>query len=188
MIAQKCELAHVTFGLTAVGPSPGVAWERRRRRGTAANMATLQPGGSSAALVPRRWNVEVDGICWLPRMADKARMQSDGRLGAYLMGHSPVDKALLRRLGMTTREFVTMANASPGDAALLAALRARGFDEGRVRAWCGTFTKRYSGYISLWDLDEGYRRPKPFERPLIAVARVIEGPVMGAFRRLVSAP
>src|SRR5271155_4189242 len=83
--------------------------------------------------IPRRWNVEVDGIRWIPRMIDKARMRQNGTLGAYLMGHSPVDKALLKRLNMTTDEFVQIANANPDDAAVLAALRQRGFDEAAVR-------------------------------------------------------
>ena len=69
-------------------------------------------------------------------MADKARMRENGTLGAYLMGHSPVDRALLARLGLTTDEFVALALANPDDAALLAALRGRGFDEARVRASC----------------------------------------------------
>ena len=38
------------------------------------------------ASIPRRWSVEVDGIRWLPRMTDKARMHRSGRLGAYLLG------------------------------------------------------------------------------------------------------
>ena len=34
-------------------------------------------------------------------MIDKARMNDRGELGAYLLGHSPVDSALLTRAGIT---------------------------------------------------------------------------------------
>jgi hypothetical protein len=137
---------------------------------------------------PRRWNVDIDGICWLPRMADKARMSAHGKLGAYLMGHSPVDKALLIRLGMTTEEFVALANEQPDDASLLAALRARGFDEERVRTWSSSFTKRYASFIRLWDLDEGYTPPTAMQRPLFVFAKIVERPLMSLYRRISSPP
>jgi len=143
---------------------------------------------SGVSTLPRRWNVEIDGICWLPRMADKARMRQSGKLGAYLMGHSPVDKALLERLGLTTDEFVQIATSQPDDAALLSALRARGFDEDRLRRWCANFTKIYAVSIPLWDLDEGYRARNALQRPLIALCRLIEGPLMSAYRKISPAP
>jgi hypothetical protein len=146
------------------------------------------PSQPATPLRPRRWNVEIDGICWLPRMADKARMRESGTLGAYLMRHSPVDRALLARLGLTTDEFVALALANPDDAALLAALRGRGFDEARVRRWCGGFTKNYATFIRLWDLDEGYRAANAFQRPVVAFARVVEAPIMSAFRKISPAP
>jgi hypothetical protein len=121
-------------------------------------------------------------------MADKARMSANGKLGAYLMGHSPVDKALLIRLGTTTEEFVELANQQPDDASLLGALRARGFDEARVRNWSSEFSKRYAGLISLWDLDEGYKPPTPFQRPFVALAKIVEFPLMSLYRRISSAP
>jgi hypothetical protein len=137
---------------------------------------------------PRRWTVEVDGIRWIPRMADKARMSAYGTLGAYLMGHSPVDKALLRRLGLTTEEFTQIVAANPDDTSLLAALRAHGFDEDRVRRWSANFTTTYAAYIPLWDIDEGYRKPSPLLVPLVAFMKVAEGPVMALFRRISPAP
>ena len=83
-------------------------------------------------------------------------MRQRGALGAYLMGHSPVDKALLKRLGLRTDEFVAIVARSADDAAVLAALRTRGFDEPAVRRWSDGFPQRYATYIKLWDLDEGY--------------------------------
>jgi hypothetical protein len=138
--------------------------------------------------VPRRWNVEVDGIRWLPRMSDKARMSANGTLGAYLIGHSPVDRSLLQRLGLTTAEFVRIVAASPDDAALLAALRARGMDEAAIRLWSDEFERRFGALIPLWDLDEGYKQPSALQKPLLALLRRVEHPLMAAYRRLTTQP
>ncbi len=115
-------------------------------------------------------------------------MRTDGRLGAYLMGHSPVDRALLPRLGISTDEFVALVAAAPDDAAVLAALRQRGFDEARVRRWSDAFPTRYKLYIAIWDLDEGYTTPTPWQRGLIGFTRSIEAPLMAAFRKVSKAP
>jgi hypothetical protein len=139
---------------------------------------------TASSTIPRRWNVEIDGIKWLPRLSDKARMSANGTLGAYLVGHSPVDYALLKRLGVTTAEFVALANREASDAGILAALRARGFDEAKVRAWSDSFETRYKVYISLWDLDEGYRPPNALEKALIPLARKLENPAMTLLRKI----
>jgi hypothetical protein len=138
--------------------------------------------------IPRRWTVEVDGIRWLPRMIDKARMRQSGTLGAYLMGHSPVDRALLHRLGLTTDEFVAIANSAPDDAGVLAMLRARGFDEAGVRRWSASFPSLYRALIPVWDLDEGYVPSTPLTRAVAACMRAVERPVMDAFRLVSKAP
>lgn len=121
-------------------------------------------------------------------MADKARMSANGNIGSYLMGHSPVDKALLARLGMTTEEWVALVAQHGDDMSLLEALRARGFDEPRVRKWSGDFTKIYAGLIPMWDLDEGYRAPNAVVKPLLAVAKAVEGPLMAMYRKISPAP
>lgn len=146
---------------------------------------TISPTGSA---IPRRWSVEVDGIRWLPRMIDKARMSASGALGTYLMGHSPVDKALLDRLGITTGAFVDMVRAAPDDASVLKALRERGFDERRVRRWSDRFPETYKTYIVLWDLDEGYREPTPLQRTALAMFRPLEAGAMALVRALRRAP
>jgi hypothetical protein len=133
---------------------------------------------------PRRWNATVEGIKWLPRLIDKARMSANGSLGAYLMGHSPVDFALLKRLDITTADFVGIANRAVDDEAVLADLRTRGFDEDRVKRWSDGFEERYRILIPLWDIDEGYRPTPAVARPLVTVARIIEGPAMSIFRKL----
>jgi hypothetical protein len=140
------------------------------------------------ASVPRRWSVEVDDIRWLPRMIDKARMHRSGRLGAYLLGHSPVDRALLARLGVTTDQFAEIVGRCADDEAVLAALRARGFDEARVRRWSERFGVTYKTYIVLWDIDEGYVRPNAVQAVGLAAFRPIEGAVMKLVRRVRRAP
>jgi len=147
------------------------------------------PVMATNAPVPRRWNVELDGIRWLPRMIDKARMRSRGQLGSYLLGHSPVDHGLLKRAGVSTERFAEMVGAAVDDDAVLAALRSNdGWDEARVRRWSERFMTTYRRYIPLWDLDEGYLRPNPLQAFGLAVFRPIEGATMALVRRVRRAP
>jgi hypothetical protein len=138
--------------------------------------------------LPRRWDAEIDGIRWLPRMIDKARMRSSGTLGAYLIGNSPVDRALLKRLAIATDDFVRIASEEVDDAGVLAALRRRGFDEARVRRWSQRFERTYRLYIRLWDIDEGYAPPNAIERPILALFQAVERPLMALFRLVSPAP
>lgn len=151
-------------------------------------MRSSSSSSQPARAIPRRWNVEVDGIRWLPRLIDKARMQRAGTLGTYLMGHSPVDHALLTRLHIGTEAFVALVHEHASDEAVLAALRTRGFDEARVRRWSERFPRTYSWYIVLWDLDEGYRTPTLWERAGLAVFRFVEGAAMALVRAVRRAP
>ena len=137
--------------------------------------------------VPRRWNTELDGIRWLPRMIDKARMNERGELGSYLLGHSPVDHALLTRLGLTTDEFSGIVRRAPDDGAVLEAVRAR-WDEARVRRWSARFTSTYRIYIPLWDIDEGYVKPSPLQALGLAVYGPLEGVTSALVRRMRRAP
>ncbi len=137
--------------------------------------------------VPRRWNTELDGVRWLPRLIDKARMQQRGELGSYLLGHSPVDHALLTRFNLTTEQFSDIVRRSPDDAAVLEAVRA-GWDEARVRRWSARFTSTYRAYIVLWDLDEGYVRPTALQAVGLAVFKPLEGAAMELVRRVRRAP
>lgn len=137
---------------------------------------------------PRRWSDEIEGIRWLPRLIDKAKMDSGGAIGAYLFGHSPIDRALLVRLGVTTAEFATIVAASPDDAAVLAALRSRGFDEARVRRWSDRLPAPYQLFIRVIDVDDGYVAPSAFARFLLHGFRAIENGLMSFFRRISPAP
>lgn len=116
-------------------------------------------------------------------------MKDRGELGAYLLGHSPVDFALLTRAGVTTDEFAEIVRRSPDDQAVLAALRARpGFDEPRIRRWSERFESTYRRFIPLWDIDEGYTRLNPVRKIALGAIRLLERPAMAALRRLRRAP
>ena len=138
--------------------------------------------------VPRHWDNELGGIRWLPRMIDKARMKIRGELGAYLCGHSPVDRGLLKRLNMTTDEFVALVRANKTDESVLEALRARGMDQTELRRWSERFHATYARYIPLWNIDEGYVRPQGMQRFGLAVFKKIEAPVMALVRKVNPAP
>jgi hypothetical protein len=138
--------------------------------------------------VPRRWNETLDGIRWLPRLIDKARMERSGRLGAYLFGHSPFDAALLRRMRVTTDEFAKIVDASPDDQSVLLALRAKGFDEARVRRWSDRLPTSARLYTSIWDADDGYTSLNPFGRALLAIWRGVERPIMALVRAIRKVP
>jgi hypothetical protein len=142
----------------------------------------------ASTTVPRRWSTELDGIRWLPRMIDKARMNQRGELGNYLLGHSPVDYALMTRLGVTTEQFSQIVQQAPDDAAVLAALRARGYDEARVRRWSERFASTYRTYIRLWDIDEGYVRATGLQALGLALFSPLEGAAMSVVRRMRRAP
>ncbi len=145
------------------------------------------PTESTSAPMPRRWNTELDGVRWLPRLIDKARMHERGALGSYLLGHSPVDHALLQRMNLTTEGFATIVRRAPDDAAVLEAVRAH-WDEPRVRRWSARFTTTYRFYIRLWDLDEGYVRPNRAQALALALFRPLEGGAMALVRRIRRAP
>jgi hypothetical protein len=141
----------------------------------------------AASAIPRRWNTELGGVRWLPRLIDKARMRERGALGTYLLGHSPVDHALLTRLNLTTEQFAQIVRRAPDDAAVLDAVRAT-WDEARVRRWSERFASTYRGYIPLWDLDEGYLRPNRLQALALALFRPLEGGAMALVRRIRRAP
>jgi hypothetical protein len=139
-------------------------------------------------IAPRRWSETLDGIRWLPRMIDKARMRASGVLGAYLLGNSPVDRALMARLGVTTEQFAALVAAAPDDRGVQDALRRRGYDAERVRRWSENFERRYGLLTHLWDIDDGHVAPNAVERAGIALWRLVERAVMSLVRRLLPAP
>ncbi len=105
---------------------------------------------------PRRWSESLGQIRWLPRLIDKTRAALAGTLGDYLYGQSPLDRSLLRTLGISHREFARIVGGAPDDADVLAALQARSPAGVRAaRAWSERLTRRRIE-LFLIDLDDGY--------------------------------
>ena len=107
---------------------------------------------------PRRWTAEIDGIAWLPRLADKTRAALAGTLGTYLYGQSPIDRALLGSLGIRYRDFTAIVRESDSDEAVVEALRARDpASLDRARAWSAELPSKQRAFLLLLDIDDGYR-------------------------------
>lgn len=107
---------------------------------------------------PRRWSDELGGIRWLPRIIDKARAAMKGTLGDYLYGESPTDRAFLRALGLTYKEFTQIVRkAGDDDEKVLQMLEERtpeGLD--LARRWSDRLEERHRTFLYLVDLDDGY--------------------------------
>lgn len=107
---------------------------------------------------PRRWSDELGGIRWLPRLIDKARAAVAGTLGDYWYGQSPIDRSLLRALGISYSDLTRIVRkAGDDDEAVLAALQARnpqGIE--LARKWSERLPKRHPLFLFLIDLDDGY--------------------------------
>ena len=106
---------------------------------------------------PRRWSEEIGGIKWLPRLIDKTRSALAGTLGFYLYGQSPVDRSLLRALGLRYRDFTKIvSNASSDDDVFreLALKVPEGIE--RARQWSRTLPQRQRLFMFILDLDDGY--------------------------------
>ncbi|MEO6914040.1 MAG: DUF5069 domain-containing protein [Candidatus Baltobacteraceae bacterium] len=106
---------------------------------------------------PRRWSEELGGIRWLPRLVDKARAAMAGTLGTYLYGQSPVDRDLLRALGLRYREFTHIIKDAPDDEAVLDALRSRcpkGLEPAHQFSDALPYKRRW--FMWVLDVDDGY--------------------------------
>ena len=133
---------------------------------------------------PRRWNVAVDGVIWLPRLIDKARAFDAGTLGMYLYGQSPVDGRVLAAAGIGYAELLEAVRAAPGDAGVLAEIerRAPGAAQ-RLRAWSARPPASCRAIFAWNDVDEGYTRG-----PVARVVRFVSDaiyPALTASMRMV---
>jgi predicted PurR-regulated permease PerM len=109
------------------------------------------------AAPPRRWSEELGGICWLPRMIDKARAALHGTCGDYLYGQCPIDRGLLLALGLTYREFTAIVRRAGDDEAVLKAVGARAPDRvDLARRWSAQLAQKHQMLLVLIDLDDGY--------------------------------
>src|SRR5579864_5842215 len=117
---------------------------------------------------PRRWSDEVGGIKWLPRIIDKARAAMNGTLGDYLYGQSPMDRGLLRALGLNYKEFTNVVRRADGDEQVLAMLCARVPDGVELaKRWSERLGSRHRLVLFLIDLDDGYAGGWQVLRPFI---------------------
>jgi hypothetical protein len=115
---------------------------------------------------PRRWNEQLDGVAWLPRLIDKARAALNGTLGTYLYGQSPVDRDFLHALGIGHRGFAEIVANAPDDRGVVDALLARDpacMD--RARAWTQRCPRTYGAFFRVLDIDDGYARGMGFLKP-----------------------
>ena len=130
---------------------------------------------------PRRWSERIDGICWLPRLIDKARAHDAGTLGHYFFGQSPVDADLLKAGRIGYDDVLEAARSAPDDAGVLAFLEARSAGAGdRMRAWTANpgLIDRFT--FALVDADEGYTTG-----PFATIVRALPGDAIAEFLRKV---
>jgi hypothetical protein len=119
---------------------------------------------------PRRWNEELDGVAWLPRLIDKARAALNGTLGTYLYGQSPVDRDFLHTLGLGHRAFAEIVANAPDDRAVVEALLARDpASMDRARRWTEQYPRTFGWFMYTLDLDDGYASRMGFLKPLCNV-------------------
>ncbi len=116
---------------------------------------------------PRRWNEQIEGVMWLPRLIDKTRASLNGTLGAYLYGQSPVDTEFLRALGLGHHAFAQIVAAAPDDHAVVdALLRRDAFSMDRGRRWTAKARRRWGAFFYALDLDDGYAPGMAWCKPL----------------------
>lgn len=102
-------------------------------------------------------------------MIDKARAAMKGTLGDYLYGQSPMDRSMLRALGMSYKEFTQIVRESGNDDERVLQLLRERAPEGLELAhrWSERLPQR-RGFLFILDLDDGY-----YGGPLQAVRGVI---------------
>ena len=133
---------------------------------------------------PRRWNVAVGGVVWLPRFIDKARAQRAGTLGTYLFGQSPLDAQMLKTAGLSYRRFMAIVDAhGTDDAAVLGEIEAQrpGATE-RLREWSARMPRKSAALLAILDLDDGYRTTW-FATPARRLGNALFAPLVGLLRK-----
>lgn len=90
-------------------------------------------------------------------MIDKARAAMKGTLGDYLYGQSPLDRSLLRALGISYKDFTRMVRESGDDDQRVLALLEERCPEGMelARRWSAQLPRRRM-FLFVIDLDDGY--------------------------------
>ena len=116
----------------------------------------------------------MSGICWLPRLIDKARASDAGCLGDYLYGQSPMDRGLLRQLGLSHRRFAEVVASAPDDDAVLREIGQRDAAAiGRAREWSARLPAEHRLFFWFVDVDDGYRASGWIATPIKVLANGI---------------
>lgn len=91
-------------------------------------------------------------------MIDKARAAIKGTLGDYLYGECPMDRSLLRALGISYKDFTAIVRESgDDDNKVLELLKQRcGAIFELARAWSDRIAHSYRVFRFLLDVDDGY--------------------------------
>ena len=122
---------------------------------------------STTNWMPRRWNAELSGCLWLPRLLDKGRQfllsRQNGQdlMNGYLYGDFDyADRQLLKFLRTNDAHVLTLLTQMEDDEAVTAALlRESGRSPTEIQAWGKRFRTVNAPFTSMWDADEGRRRP-----------------------------
>jgi hypothetical protein len=123
---------------------------------------------------PRRWSEQVSEISWLPRLIDKARASQAGCLGDYLYGQSPMDRGLLRELGLSHRGFAEIVQGAADDDAVVRAIAEREPAAlERARAWSARLAAEHRLFFWFIDVDDGYRASGWLHAPVRFMAKRI---------------
>jgi hypothetical protein len=136
---------------------------------------------------------EAAGLVWLPRMIEKARRRLEGEvtgqdlLWPYMFGvNDPLDRQLLRFLGMKNEDVLEVLRHEPDDEAAAAEMVRR---SGRTPAECAAWNARYlrfnAPFLAMMDADEA-RRPAGVSTSLLRwiYNHVIMAPSYPIYRRL----
>ena len=91
-------------------------------------------------------------------MIDKARAALAGTAGGYLCGDCPIDRSLLRALGLSAADFGRIVRDAGGeDERIAAAIETRcAANLDLARRWSEALPRRHPSLLFLIDLDEGY--------------------------------
>jgi hypothetical protein len=115
-------------------------------------------------------------------LIDKTRAALAGTLGDYLYGQSPVDREMLRALGVRYREFTKIVADAPDDAGVLGALQSHSSDKlAAARAWSDALPRTHWLFLFVLDIDDGYARG-PL-RALKIPANAVANPLMRWLKR-----
>jgi hypothetical protein len=134
---------------------------------------------------PPRWNVAIDGVFWLPRLAAKARACDAGTLGNYLYGQSPVDDSFLKRAELDYAGFLAIVRAQPDDAGVLASIEAATPGAiARLQRWSEALARKQMWFLVVLDADEGHLAPSAFVTAARKIGNIAFLPVLTLLRAL----